>query len=518
MNIKRFTLTVVVIVLLLGSCYYTPTANTSQTAKCGPAATIAAVGVMSVRAEGGTPAPTLEQCASPTPRSTSTTVINTPTVVKPSPTTVEVTPTDVDNTPTTAPSDTPAPTETLIPTGTPMPTDTIAPTASLIPTETSTMAVTPTVVESPTPTRVKVTSTPTIEVTSSTTPTVWSPSATPTVVKRPTSTPAPAKKQVAIAECVAEEMVLVDDGFDIYWFPPDLSTSQNVTLGLPGIDVVGSFDPNGACVRMSFIHVPENGSGELWIYDGTYRQIKSGGKAINQVSVQDWGVGGEIAFVSDGWLKTTTTDGYIRDLNLFGVKAIDWSPDGKYIVVNIDNRMKIIDINGTIVLDLPFMGNYPRWDPSGKNICSYYIKDVMCVDVTTTTLRTSSWIGEQQAHDPDGTRLLDVRYSYMMIVPDGTTSKGVYQNPDWFDINRAEADVDIIKGVRATDTTPNNSMAAVCPGYTGHSVVDCLESVGQPYNFTARIALAEKLDISGYTGTAYQNNLMLIYLVNGRAE
>lgn len=56
-----------------------------------------------------------------------------------------------------------------------------------------------------------------------------------------------------------------------------------------------------------------------------------------------------------------------------------------------------------------------------------------------------------------------------------------------------------------TPTTP----AAPVSNYTGPSIVDFLNSIGQPSNFAARAQLAAQNGIQGYTGTAAQNTQLL---------
>ena len=58
-------------------------------------------------------------------------------------------------------------------------------------------------------------------------------------------------------------------------------------------------------------------------------------------------------------------------------------------------------------------------------------------------------------------------------------------------------------------TTTNQGTKTSQSGYTGNSIVDYLNSVGQNSSYSSRAILAQKAGISGYSGTAEQNTQLL---------
>lgn len=72
-------------------------------------------------------------------------------------------------------------------------------------------------------------------------------------------------------------------------------------------------------------------------------------------------------------------------------------------------------------------------------------------------------------------------------------------------------------GEETNNTTNNNNGLPNLSGYNGNSIVDGLNSVGYDSSYASRKALAEKLGIANYTGTAEQN-LKMIELLKGNSS
>lgn len=76
--------------------------------------------------------------------------------------------------------------------------------------------------------------------------------------------------------------------------------------------------------------------------------------------------------------------------------------------------------------------------------------------------------------------------------------------------------LNMIKAELGEETNNNNGLPNLS-GYNGNSIVDGLNSVGYDSSYASRKALAEKLGIANYTGTAEQN-LKMIELLKGSAS
>lgn len=113
--------------------------------------------------------------------------------------------------------------------------------------------------------------------------------------------------------------------------------------------------------------------------------------------------------------------------------------------------------------------------------------------------------GQPLANNPTATTQNTTANPYA-VLPNGADT----YNKQTGLLGTAANPVDYIpKGATPTGTTATPAAQKAASTYTGSSVVDFLSQAGQPSDFNSRAALAAKLGITNYTGTAAQNTQML---------
>lgn len=91
-----------------------------------------------------------------------------------------------------------------------------------------------------------------------------------------------------------------------------------------------------------------------------------------------------------------------------------------------------------------------------------------------------------------------------------------YENGSLVPIPIKDQEQALASAQQTQQPSPSPASAAPTSGYTGPSIVDYLNSIGQPSDFNSRSRLAASLGITGYTGSAAQNTQMLNLLRGAR--